>query len=245
MNYELSPWGAVIVTVLAVAAASVVWLIDHKLPGRLLKAGMLLLLEMALTAAYVWGLYQLDSWWADVTWLLLAAGITSLAAYAKARLHQRRLLLPLFCGLLSGSTVLGFSMLLSLKALPAQLMMVPVMAVLMSMLVGGCASALQTYEASLLHTESHRRYLLANGATPFEALTPSIRRALRAAVLPLFGSASVQMLGVMPLFLGGMLLGGVPPLPALAVSTLFLAAAFAASVLAVVVVLLCRSYWFK
>lgn len=239
-SYTLSPWGAIIVLLLAAGAASLFWLLDRRLFGQLLRSLGLLVTQLLVAAAFVWGFYRLNSWWADVFCLLVAAGGGTLSAYKMAHQHERSQLLPLFLGLLAGCTVLGFSMLLSLKAMPPRLMIVAIAAALSSMLATSVAAAFQTYEACLSHTKLHREYLIANGATPFESLVPSYRRALRAAVVTLLrGSspASPTVAGVVPLFMAGLLVGGVPPLTALAVSVLFLVASFAASVLATVVIL--------
>ena len=240
-TYPLSPWGAIVVVLLAAGAASLFWLLDRRLFVQLLKSLGAFAFQLLVAAAFVWGFYRLNSWWADVLWLFVAAGGASVAAYKKAHLHARRQLLPLFLGLLAGGAVLGFSMLLSLKAMPARLMIVAVTAALMSMLTASVASAFQTYEASLSHTKRHREYMIANGATLFESLVPTYRRALRAAVVTLLRGSSLTMAGVVPLFMAGLLVGGVPPLPALAVSLLFLVAAFAATVLATVVILACQT----
>jgi len=236
-TFELSPWGTIIVVVLAGAAMALFWWIDRQLLGRLLKAMALLLLQLAVCALCAGGLYYLDSWWADLGGLLLMTAACVGVVAVKTKQRHSRLLLPLFAGMLTGCAVLSLTLLLCLKELPARMMFVVVAAVLLSGLTEACTSTLQTYVGSLRHTLSHRRYLLANGASQLEMMMPSIRRAMRATVLPQLGKASVSQLVVMPLLLGGLLVGGVPPLQALAVSAILLVAVLAASVMATVVML--------
>jgi len=245
MNYELSPYGAIIIVVLAIMAGVVYWWVDPNIFKRLRKPVGLLVLQLLIAGGYTWGLYQLHAWWASLVWLLLMTGASAWVALVKAHERQWQKLLPLFVGLLVGVSVVSFSLLLSLKGLPSRLMIVVVAAVVLHQLTDACAASLKVFEASLRHTVSHRQYLLANGATPLEMLMPSIRRALRATVVPQFGTVKVSSLVIMPLLTGGLLIGGVQPLPAIAISALMIVAVFAASVLSTVLMLVVHHYYIK
>ena len=84
---------------------------------------------------------------------------------------------------------------------------------------------LQTYKRSRLHTREHYEYMMGNGATRLEALMPSVRRALRATLMPILRLWSRPLTAAPLLLLLGMLLCGTNPFAA-AVATLLTALTF-------------------
>ena len=156
-----------------------------------------------------------------------------------------------------------FSMRLHLPSMPLWMWLV----VCVSMLVGSCAMAgclalclkgrafwpawglmtllltlstpraMVAYVRSLRHTEEHRRYLLSCGASHMESIVPSVRRALRAAVLPLLCQRRSPMLVAMPLMWLTLLACGASLLTALLSVLLMWAAAVAAALLTCVLAL--------
>ena len=141
-----------------------------------------------------------------------------------------KLVLPVLGAMLVGAIAMAGCMVLSL---PSRLFW-PLAVVLFICLLMSTPRALQTYWRSLRHTESHRRYLLANGASHVESLIPSVRRALRAAVLPmLWKHSNTMLLGLTMLFFG-LVMGGVTIMAALASIVMLWAALIVASVLATI-----------
>ena len=116
---------------------------------------------------------------------------------------------------------------------------IPITAVMVTHLVVAVKETLQTYQRSLTHTEAHRLYMQANGATLLESLMPSVRRALRATVQPQLRTMAQPLLVTMPLLFVGMLLGGVSPATAVVVMILLMMAAFVSTVVAAIVALYC------
>ena len=141
-----------------------------------------------------------------------------------------KLVLPVLGAMLVGALAMAGCLVLSLP----HKMFWPLAIVLFICLLMSTPRAMQTYWRSLRHTEPHRRYLLANGASHVESLIPSVRRAFRAAVLPVLCQHSPAIfLGMVMLFLG-LVMGGVTIMAALASVVMLWAALFAASVLTAV-----------
>ena len=92
-----------------------------------------------------------------------------------------RLLLSAVAAVIGTSFAMAGLLMLSL---PCRLFW-PLLVVLVLLQVLAVGASLTTYWRSVLRTKAHRRYLLANGATHLESLIPSVRRALRAAMLAL------------------------------------------------------------
>ena len=110
----------------------------------------------------------------------------------------------------------------------------PVLLVLVVLQMVSMGASMETYWRSLLRTQAHRRYLLANGATHVESLVPSVRRALRAALLPLlWHKPQAAPLAFLMLFFG-LLMGGVSIAAALVVVLLTWVATMVAAVVSTV-----------
>lgn len=138
--------------------------------------------------------------------------------------------LPLFGAILLSALALTGCMVLSLSSHAFW----PVFVILLLCLLGSTPHAFEVYLRSLKHTQAHRRYLMANGATHLESLVPSVRRSLRAAFLPMLWQRSSHMPLAMALLFCTLLLFGTTIAAALAITLMTWAAAIAAAVLAIV-----------
>ena len=138
--------------------------------------------------------------------------------------------LPLFGAILLSALALTGCMVLSLSSHAFW----PVFVILLLCLLGSTPHAFEVYLRNLKHTQAHRRYLMANGATHLESLVPSVRRSLRAAFLPMLWQRSSHMPLAMALLFCTLLLFGTTIAAALAITLMTWAAAIAAAVLAIV-----------
>ena len=138
--------------------------------------------------------------------------------------------LPLFGAILLSALALTGCMVLSLSSHAFW----PVFIILLLCLLGSTPHAFEVYLRSLKHTQAHRRYLMANGATHLESLVPSVRRSLRAAFLPMMWQRSSHMPLAMALLFCTLLLFGTTIAAALAITLMTWAAAIAAAVLAII-----------
>lgn len=138
--------------------------------------------------------------------------------------------LPLFGAILLSALALTGCMVLSLSSHAFW----PMFVILLLCLLGSTPHAFEVYLRSLKHTQAHRRYLMANGATHLESLVPSVRRSLRAAFLPLLWQRSSAMPLAMLVFFCTLMLCGATIAAALAITLMTWAAAIAAAVLAII-----------
>ena len=91
--------------------------------------------------------------------------------------------------------------------------------------------AVRTYFDSLRQDSQPYYTLLGNGASRLKALTPYFTRALKSMTVPAMASLSAMGLFVLPMLLSGLLMGGMPPVTAVAVFILLIIASITASVL--------------
>lgn len=137
--------------------------------------------------------------------------------------------LPLFGAMLLSALALTGCMTLSLSCHAFW----PLFIILLLCLLGSTPHAFEVYLRSLKHTEAHRRYLIANGATHLESVVPSARRSLRAAFLPLLWQRSSHMPLAMLVLFCTLFLCGATIAAALVITLMTWAAAIASAVLAI------------
>lgn len=230
---DISLWGVLLVGLMLGVALSLFYVADRRMFQRALRALGLMTSQLAALGACLWVVYELDVWWASVLWALSLSAAGGLLVARRAHQPWRRAMLPAGIALITGSCLLAGCLLLAIPVSTGPRLFAVLQSLLVSSMVQSLSSSFATYSASLLHTEAHRRYLLANGASRLESLVPSVRRAVRSAAVAQLQSMALPLLVVAPPLFGGQLIGGVSPLAAAAVACLFMAAALAASVLSV------------
>ena len=138
--------------------------------------------------------------------------------------------LPLFGAMLVSALALTGCMAISLSCHAFW----PMFIILLLCLLGSTPHAFEVYLHSLKHTEAHRRYLMANGATHFESIVPSVRRSMRAAVLPMLWQRSSHMPLAMLVLFCTLLLFSATITAALVITLMTWAAAITAAIMAIV-----------
>lgn len=235
MSSDISFWGVSLLVVLLLASVAVYWLIDRKEMARVLRVLGLMVGQMAVAGIIIWTAYKVNAWWADMLWLVVLIALATGWCLYKMRKTWKQMLTSVVAALTAGTLIGSGVMML---CMPGRFF-IPITAVMVTHLVVAVKETLQTYQRSLTHTEAHRLYMQANGATLLESLMPSVRRALRATVQPQLRTMAQPLLVTMPLLFVGMLLGGVSPATAVVVMILLMMAAFVSTVVAAIVALYC------
>ena len=232
---EISIVGVVVLLVLLTLAVALFVVIDRASVKRLLKTFGLMTVQMVFVGGSIWLVFKMNVWWVNMLWLLVMLVLSAAWCVYQLRGSCKQMLLPVCAALLAGSMVAGGSLIFCLSGRT----FVPVFGAVLTCLMPSVRQTLHTYQYGLLHTEAHRQYLLANGATKLESLMPNVRRALRAGIQPQLQSMAQPLLVAMPLLFIGMLLGGASPLSSVVVVVLLWTAVFVASVVAGIVALYC------
>jgi ABC-type iron transport system FetAB permease component len=223
--------------VLLGATVAVLALTNRLILKRLLKAGIVFLGSMLILGGCLSLLCRLDAWWGNGLWSLLTAIVLPFLVLSKCRQSFRRLFVPVLAAVAAGLLVQVACLWLCFYSIFTTPLFLAVLAVSSIQLYGSLPSALGTYLASLRHTREHLLYLQANGATLAESLMPSVRRALRATVLPFANSWVQPLLIVPPMLLGGVLFLSASPAAAVATTVLIMLTGLAGSVISTAVLL--------
>ena len=235
ISSDISFWGVSLLVVLLLASVAVYWLIDRKEMARVLRVFGLMAGQMAVIGIIAWTACKANAWWADMLWLVVLIALATGWCLYKMRKTWKQMLTSVVAALTAGTLIGSGVMML---CMPGRFF-IPVTAVIVAHLAVAVKETLQTYQRSLMHTQIHRQYMQANGASLLESLMPSVRRALRATVQPQLRTMAQPLLVTMPLLFVGMLLGGVSPATAVVVMILLMMAAFVSTVVAAIVALYC------
>ena len=235
ISSDISLWGVSLLVVMLLASVALYWLIDRKEMMRVLKVFGLMAGQMAVVGVIAWTAYKASAWWADLLWLVLMLALATAWCLYLMRKSWKRMLTAVVAALTIGALIGCGTMMV---CIPGRFF-IPVTAVMVAHLAVAVKETLQTYQRSLMHTEIHRQYMQANGASLLESLMPSVRRALRATVQPQLRTMAQPLLVTMPLLFVGMLLGGVTPATATILMILLMMAAFVSTVAAAIVALYC------
>ena len=208
-------------------------LLTKTLRSFLKMAGSLLVLGVLL-----YGVVALDKPFFTLLFALLIIAWGAALSVVRAKLPLRQLFLPVLAGTFAGVLVVGMYVLLlvmgGVNVFEARYM-IPVVAMLTGHLIQANSKALHVYYMGLRHHGQLYHYLLANGATHRRALGYLLRRAIQQSALPSLSGMGWVVMGVSPLVMWGMLLGGASVPAAVACQLALLVAMFTAAVLSIVV----------
>lgn len=193
-----------------------------------------MMVQLSVMGGLLWLLYRFNSVWLNLLWLLLLVVAAAFLMVSRTQIRSRILFLPacisMFVSVLAVSAYILFVVLRPESPMSAQ-WFVPVTGVLMAHVLMTNIHAVRTYFDSLQQDSQPYYTLLGNGASRLKALTPYFTRALKSMTVPAMASLSAMGLFVLPMLLSGLLMGGMPPVTAVAVFILLIIASITASVL--------------
>ena len=205
---EISLWGAAIVACIVLAATITLAFFDRQMLQRMLAIFGATLAQMAVVVAVVWIVYQTRAWWSYLLWYLLVLFLSICWCLFPLQSMWRKMLRPVSAGMLTGSIVVGGSI---IQMLPVSVFL-SVYSVLMACMTASLMQTMMSYQRNQQRPETQR-----------EDLLHQVRNLAQPLVM------------VIPMLYAGMLLGGVPTLDGILVTLLLTAASFVANILAGVI----------
>lgn len=199
-----------------------------------------MVVQLFLIGLYLRYLFEWNSPWINILWVLLMVVVASLTASHRTRLRRRVILLPLMTGLLGAALVVGLYFLVFVLRLPHPFdarYFIPIMGILMGNMLGVCVMGLNTFYDGLQRERQLYYYLLGNGATHLEAVMPFVRRAIERSFAPCIANMAVMGIVSLPGTMIGQILGGSAPGIAIKYQMMIIVITFSASMLALMVTL--------
>ena len=197
------------------------------------------LIQLLIFSLVVWGVYKMDNTWIAIVWFLIMTSWAGWMIVNKCKLSVKDYMLPAIAGLFVGVLAVGLWLLMAV--LPIDTItarwFVPVMAVLIGHSATMLVRGLSTFVSLITHNRAQYDFLIGNGASKWQALTPFMRSSLLAVISPTIANLSALALATLPLLFCGMLLGGLSPINAFAVMLYSILGCIASSVLSLGVTL--------
>ena len=116
--------------------------------GSTLTAVARMVLQLFLTGLYLRYLFEWNSPWVNVLWVLLMVAVASFTVSRNTRLRMRLIVLPLLAGLSGAALAVGLYFLLFVLNLPHPFdsrYFIPVMGILTGNMLGVCVMGLNTF----------------------------------------------------------------------------------------------------
>lgn len=205
-------------------------------------------LLLGLTGVFMFVIFQRDSLWLNLLWIVIEAIAASAVVVGRCRTVRRRMMMPVLIGLLLSSLVIGLYFLffvIGLKNPFDTRYFVPVLGLLIGSLVEMNVKALSAYYAGLAYHNQLYYYLIGNGATHAEAVNHFVRRALQQSATPALSQMGSMMLSQAPVIMWVMLMNGQSVVNSVLFQLLVMLLIFCTSTVSVVVTLLsARRYSF-
>lgn len=195
-------------------------------------------IQLTLVAAYIFYLYEWNSVWVNLLWLLLVGGVVTYSLTVRCGLKKLPMLIPTGTGVLVAAFVVGMVVLWPVMRLhnPFETrFFLPVMAMLLAHIYKVCSRGLTHYYQTANDHQQQFYFLMGNGASRTEAISPFIREAFQKAFTPELSSLSMLGVVTLPLLLTALLLGGCTPLQAAKLVVVMLCATLCASSLAMII----------
>ena len=197
-------------------------------------AAVRMVVQMAIIGLYLKYLFQWNSPWINIVWVMAMVAVASFTALRRTRLHWQTALLPIAAGFFSSAMVVGLYFLFVVLRLDQPFdsrYFIPIMGILMGNMLSVAVIALNSYYDSLQREHQQYYYLLGNGATHLEAITPFIRQALEKSFSPCIANMAVMGIVSLPGTMTGQILGGSAPGIAIKYQIMIIVITFSASIL--------------
>ena len=199
-----------------------------------------MVLQLLFIGFYLHYLFEWNSPLINLVWVLLMVLVATFTAARRTHLRLRTMAVPLFAGLLVTAIVVGMYFLIFVLRLEHPFdarYFVPIMGILMGNMLSVNVIALNTYYDQLQREQHLYYYLLGNGATHMEAVTPFARHAVEKSFAPCIANMAVLGIVSLPGTMIGQILGGSAPGIAIKYQMMITVITFSASMLSLMLTL--------
>jgi putative ABC transport system permease protein len=194
--------------------------------------GQLILIGLFLQYIFAW-----NNPWLNSAWLCVMVIVAVHSAIKSCALKPRHLFIPMFASFfLSVILVILFVNIVVLKV--PDMFGAKYLIVISGMLLGntlkGAIIGLNSFYQNIRKDQKLYQYVLAIGASRFEAMLPYVRESLQAALRPTLATMATMGIVFLPGMMTGTILGGASPVVAIKYQIMIMLAIFACTTLGIV-----------
>lgn len=211
------------------------------LTKRFLVALTKMCVQLTLIGFYLKYLFDLNSLWVNLAWLLVMLLTANHAILKQAGLNFKRLWLMTFSGVLAASGVITlYFLLVVIQPDPwyDTRYLIPLFGMILGNCMRGNVMALERFYGDLRDQRAVYETRLLLGATRFEALRPFMQTAMRAAAAPAVATIGTTGIVSLPGMMTGQILGGVDPMVAVKYQMAIMMAIFSVMICGAVLTIL-------
>jgi putative ABC transport system permease protein len=173
-----------------------------------------MVIQLFLVGLYLKYLFLWDNPILNVLWVVIMVFVATETALTRTKFKRSVMMIPILVGFATGALLVGvyfLGIVLRLDNVFSVQYFIPIMGILMGNMLGANVIALNTFYSHLRRENTFYYYMLGNGATVSEALSPFIKQALVRAFSPVIANMAVMGLVALPGTMIGQILGGSTP----------------------------------
>lgn len=203
--------------------------------GAIRMIVQLFLIGMYLKYLFIW-----NNAWINLLWVLIMVFVAAETALSRTHLKRKILMIPVSIGFLTAVILVGFyflGLVLQLDNIFSTQYLIPILGILMGNMLSSNVIALNTFYSGLMREQQLYYYLLGNGASRHEAISPFVKQAIVKAFSPAIANMAVMGLVALPGTMIGQILGGSSPNVAIKYQMMIIVITVAASILSLMITL--------
>jgi putative ABC transport system permease protein len=198
---------------------------------RILYSTLRMLVQLSFVGIYLQYLFQFNNPFINLFYLLIMISVASFTVVNSSKLKLKFFFIPIFTAIIIPQIIVlvlfnvltvGISHVLDAKYL------VPIGGMLLGNCLSGNIITLSSFYSNVKKDEKRYIYMLALGASRFQALLPYLRESLLASINPILGTMATIGLVSLPGMMTGQILGGSVPLVAIKYQIAIMIAIFVA-----------------
>lgn len=235
---DISYVGLVIGLLLMVVPLYFFNLYKVRLTKSTIVATVRMIVQLFLIGIYLKYLFIWNNPFINILWVIIMVLVASFTSISRTRLKAKYMFIPIAVGLFISAMVIALYFLifvLQLKNPFESQYFIPIVGILMGNMLGVNVLSLSTYFGGLKRESQLYYYLLGNGATQQEALTPFISKAIHKAFTPCIANMAVMGIVAFPGTMIGQILGGSQPDVAIKYQMMIVVITFCASMLSLII----------
>ena len=173
-----------------------------------------MVIQLFLVGFYLNYIFEWNNMWINISWLLLMVGVCATDMLRRIEMPWKVLFPPIYFAVFTSVTfilVYFIKGVLQLENLFDSRMFIPIAGILMGNILSSNVIGLNAFYSSIIREQQMYHYLLGNGATQQEAISPFVKRAIIKAFNPAIASMAAMGLIALPGTMVGQIIGGSSP----------------------------------
>ncbi len=235
---EMSLVQLLIGLVLVVIPAYVLHKYNTGLVKDLLVSVLRMVVQLFLVGFYLNYIFEWNNMWVNISWLLLMIGVCATDMIRRIDMPWKVLFPPIYFAVFTSLTfvlVYFIKGVLQLENLFDSRMFIPIAGILMGNILSSNVIGMNAFYSSIIREQQMYHYLLGNGATQQEAISPFVKQAIIKSFNPAIASMAVMGLIALPGTMIGQIIGGSSPDLSIRYQIMIMVINLSASILSVLI----------